>query len=196
MNLTPQNSDPLIHNSLDDLEVGIGGVAIALVIFAIWGIGWGCLWSAASVDRLPYWGAILGIMWQMFIYTGLFITAHDAMHGAIAPKHPRLNLAIGRLALLIYGLFSYDRLLKAHRQHHHHPASDLDLLVSLLYEALLELAAVYRSSYDISYLPSACRHSRSQLNPVLDLAFIPQFDPTVLFWNISTTSRTRRWLSG
>ncbi len=126
MNLSPQNSDPLIHNALDDLEVGIGGVAIALVIFAIWGIGWGCLWSAASVDRIPYWGTILGILWQMFIYTGLFITAHDGMHGAIAPKHPRLNLAIGRLALLIYGLFSYDRLLKAHRQHHHHPASDLD----------------------------------------------------------------------
>jgi beta-carotene/zeaxanthin 4-ketolase len=126
MNLSPENSDPLIHHDLDDSEIGIGGVAVALLIISIWAIGLGFLWTSVKIDRLPLWCTLLAVLWQAFIYTGLFITAHDAMHGAIAPKHPRLNRAIGQFTLLAYGLFSYERLLTAHRQHHHHPASDLD----------------------------------------------------------------------
>jgi len=31
------------------------------------------------------------ILWQTFLYTGLFITAHDAMHGAVFPKIIKLT---------------------------------------------------------------------------------------------------------
>jgi beta-carotene/zeaxanthin 4-ketolase len=126
MNLSPEHSDPLIHNALDDLEIGIGGVVVAVIIISIWAIGTGFLWTAVAVDRLPLWVLLLAIGWQAFIYTGLFITAHDAMHGAIAPRNPALNRAIGRFAILAYGMFSYDNMLKKHWEHHHHPASDLD----------------------------------------------------------------------
>jgi beta-carotene/zeaxanthin 4-ketolase len=122
MNLFAEISDPLSHDAKDDLEVGIGGVAIALLIISVWAIGTGVLWTMVTVERMPLWCLIIAILWQAFMYTGLFITAHDAMHGVILPKHARMNNAIGSFALLAYGLFSYDRLLTKHQ----HPASNLD----------------------------------------------------------------------
>jgi len=50
------------------------------------------------------------ILWQAFLYTGLFITAHDAMHGAVFPKI--LKLTVDRLQYF-YGLFDYKQLLKS-----------------------------------------------------------------------------------
>jgi beta-carotene/zeaxanthin 4-ketolase len=126
MNLSPENSDPLIHASINDSKIGVAGVAISLSILSIWSIGLVLLLGAVDLEKTPLWCKGIAVLWQTFLYTGLFVTAHDAMHGSILPKHDRLNRAIGSLALLLYGLFSYDRLLKAHRQHHHHPASDLD----------------------------------------------------------------------
>jgi beta-carotene/zeaxanthin 4-ketolase len=125
MNLSPENSDPLIH-PVDASEIGINGVAIALLIIAIWAISLGFLLNAVNVEQCPLGWKVVLVLWQMFLYTGLFITAHDAMHGAILPKHDQVNRIIGSLALLVYGLFSYKQLLAAHWQHHHHPASDLD----------------------------------------------------------------------
>lgn len=57
-----------------------------------------------------------------FLYTGLFITAHDAMHGTIAPGSRRLNDGVGALCAWLYALFSFRRLAVAHRQHHETPA--------------------------------------------------------------------------
>ncbi|WP_446915415.1 hypothetical protein, partial [Klebsiella pneumoniae] len=45
---------------------------------------------------------------------GLFIVAHDCMHGSLAPGHARLNRVVGRVALLLYAGFSFDRLLPKH----------------------------------------------------------------------------------
>ncbi len=124
--ISPENSDPSSDIDLDALEIGINGVAIALLIISIWALGTGYLMTQVAIDRLPVWGLLAALAWQTFIYTGLFITAHDAMHGAILPQHPRLNAAIGSFTLIAYGLFSYKSMLAAHRQHHYHPASDLD----------------------------------------------------------------------
>jgi beta-carotene/zeaxanthin 4-ketolase len=126
MNSSPAHSDSSKHSALDDLDIGIGGVIVAATIVSIWALGTGLLWTKVAVDRLPLWCLLLAVLWQAFIYTGLFITAHDAMHGAVAPKHPALNRAIGQFALFAYGMFSFDNMLKKHWQHHHHPASDLD----------------------------------------------------------------------
>lgn len=64
----------------------------------------------------------VGVAIMTFGYTGLFITAHDAMHGSVAPRHPRLNHAIGALAVWLYASFSYSSLQRAHANHHSHPA--------------------------------------------------------------------------
>ena len=64
---------------------------------------------------LPYLFALV----QMHLYTGLFITAHDAMHGVVSPNR-RLNDALGTLAA---GLFAYNWFgsqLPKHHAHHRH----------------------------------------------------------------------------
>lgn len=55
---------------------------------------------------------------QMHLYTGLFITAHDAMHGTVAPQNPKLNSLIGQVCTALYALFPFGNLNKKHHQHH------------------------------------------------------------------------------
>jgi beta-carotene ketolase (CrtW type) len=66
------------------------------------------------------------VLVQMHLYTGLFITAHDAMHGTVAPKHAKINFAIGQTATLFYALFPLKKLNKKHHLHHQFVHSDQD----------------------------------------------------------------------
>jgi len=68
----------------------------------------------------------LRILIQTHLFTGLFITAHDAMHGTVAPHRPQLNRFFGRLSLLLFACNRWSRLLPAHHAHHRHPASEED----------------------------------------------------------------------
>jgi len=79
-----------------------------------------------GVETIPQAAIPLIVLLSTFLYTGLFITAHDAMHGTVAPTMPKLNAAIGRVCTLLYALFSFDLLLRKHREHHRHPASGGD----------------------------------------------------------------------
>lgn len=55
---------------------------------------------------------------QCWLSVGLFIVSHDAMHGSLAPFRPRLNRAVGRVVLLLYGGIWYDTLVARHFAHH------------------------------------------------------------------------------
>lgn len=101
------------------------GLSIASLIIVTWAASLVSL-LRLEVQHLQISWLILAILWQTFLYTGLFITAHDAMHGCIVPQRPQLNHAIGFLALLFYGFLPYFKLRHAHWQHHQHPASDRD----------------------------------------------------------------------
>jgi beta-carotene ketolase (CrtW type) len=48
------------------------------------------------------------------------------MHGTVAPAHPALNRAIGRVCTRLYALFGFDAMRQKHHEHHRHPASDGD----------------------------------------------------------------------
>lgn len=100
------------------------GILIAALIISLWGIS---LWLLLTtpLPLLSLW-VIPAILWQTFLYTGLFITAHDAMHGSVSPNHPLLNRAIGRTAVTLYALFSYRKLHSEHRRHHRNPGSRED----------------------------------------------------------------------
>ena len=50
------------------------------------------------------------ILVQTHLYTGLFITAHDAMHGTVAPKNKLLNNFIGQTCTALYALFPFYKL--------------------------------------------------------------------------------------
>jgi beta-carotene ketolase (CrtW type) len=101
------------------------GLFIALLIMTIWAMSMLFLLSL-DVDKLPIYLIIPAMIWQIFIYTGLFVTAHDAMHGVVFPNNLKINNFIGWTASLIYALFSFRKLTEKHWQHHHHPASELD----------------------------------------------------------------------
>jgi beta-carotene/zeaxanthin 4-ketolase len=99
------------------------GLCIALSIIGLWATS---LTLLLSQSCLPLWLLPLAVLWQSFLYTGLFITAHDAMHGVIYSASPKLNNSIGSLAVFLYGLFSYQELLQKHWLHHRFPASERD----------------------------------------------------------------------
>ncbi len=62
---------------------------------------------------------------RTYLTTGLFITAHDAMHGTVS-RTKRINDFIGALATFLFGALSYRRLVRNHALHHAHPATDRD----------------------------------------------------------------------
>lgn len=66
---------------------------------------------------------VAAICW---LNVGLFIVAHDCMHGSLAPGRPGLNRWIGRLMLRLYAGFSFDRLLGKHFDHHRHAGTARD----------------------------------------------------------------------
>ena len=39
------------------------------------------------------------VLLRTFLHTGLFVVAHDAIHGSLCPNHPALNVGIGHLML-------------------------------------------------------------------------------------------------
>ncbi len=100
----------------------IKGISIALLVIILWGASLiGLL--ALNATGLPVFLIIPAMLWQTFLYTGLFITAHDAMHRTIFPRSRKINNAIGSLAVKLYALFSYSKLLEKHWAHHRNPAS-------------------------------------------------------------------------
>lgn len=65
------------------------------------------------------------ILIQTFFYTGLFITAHDSMHGTVS-SDKKINYYTGALACFMFAGLSYKKLLANHKLHHNHPGTDSD----------------------------------------------------------------------
>ncbi len=78
----------------------------------------------APVDFLsPFF--YIHIILQAYLYTGLFITGHDAMHGTVA-KNRKLNDFFGHASTLLFAFLSYPILRKKHYLHHRFPATGKD----------------------------------------------------------------------
>lgn len=101
------------------------GILIAVCVITLWAISLSILVSL-NLHKFPVWLIPPAVFWQTFLYTGLFITAHDAMHGSVYPQSAKINHFIGSLAVTSYGFFSYKELLNKHWLHHRYPASDRD----------------------------------------------------------------------
>lgn len=106
-------------------EEGSKGILIAFAMFALWASSLVFLFYL-DLSKVPVWLVLPAILWQTFMYTGLFIISHDAMHGAVFPQNRKINNLIGSAAVFVYALFSYKKLLKKHGVHHQHPATELD----------------------------------------------------------------------
>jgi beta-carotene ketolase (CrtW type) len=77
-----------------------------------------------KVDYTSIWN-YLAIALQTHLYTGLFITAHDAMHGTVS-KSRGVNTFFGRLTAILFAFNLYDKLIDKHYMHHRNVASDDD----------------------------------------------------------------------
>jgi beta-carotene/zeaxanthin 4-ketolase len=96
------------------------GLLIASVILLLWISSLGFLLFVDIDPLTPFW-LLSAVAGRVFIQTGLFIVAHDAIHGAVFPNHHRLNHWIGQLALMLYAFLPYRKLSLNHWQHHLHP---------------------------------------------------------------------------
>lgn len=101
------------------------GVSSAALLLAAW------LISLISLLRLdlahwPFWVFPLVVGLRTALQTGLFITAHDAMHGHLLPGHIALNHRIGAFFLWLYAGLPYRRCWRQHYRHHRRPGSRFD----------------------------------------------------------------------
>ena len=71
----------------------------------------------------PVWATLVLVALQLWLYTGLFIVAHDTMHGSFAPGRDRVNRWVGRVIMAWYAGFSWDSMREAHHQHHATPGT-------------------------------------------------------------------------
>jgi beta-carotene ketolase (CrtW type) len=108
-----------------------GDIAVSLTLAALVLAAWlanhiGAIflidWSAPG--RWPL--AIALIALQTWLSVGLFIIAHDSMHGSLAPGWPRLNKLIGQICVRLYAGFSYAKLYVSHHDHHRHAGTPDD----------------------------------------------------------------------
>ena len=101
------------------------GIAIALGIIVLW-MSSLFVFLTWEVSQSHFLLILIAIWWQTFLYTGLFITAHEAMHGLVCPYNLQLNHLIGSVAVKLYAIFPYQKLLTKHWSHHRYPASASD----------------------------------------------------------------------
>lgn len=104
--------------------------AIGLTLFALILGGWIAihLFGVFAFRFTPATALLAPVLiaLQCWLTVGLFIVAHDAMHGSLVPFHPRVNEAIGRFILMIYAGFGWRRVLSAHMAHHRAPGTPED----------------------------------------------------------------------
>ena len=101
-------------------EEGLG-LLWAIAIFSAW-LGSGVYWLSHPLMALSWPGIIAGICVRTFFHTGLFILAHDAMHGNLLPSSPRWNHRLGRWGVNLYACLSYRDCIRNHAKHHTHCA--------------------------------------------------------------------------
>ena len=89
-------------------------------------------WALSAVVLLPGDGPTpllllaLAVLLRTFLQTGLFIVAHDAMHGSLLPGSRRWNDRLGHLALMLYAWLPWESCRQNHLHHHLDPASQSD----------------------------------------------------------------------
>ena len=99
------------------------GCAWLLSLVGLLNLDLGQAWDPPAIKAAF---VVAAILLRTLLHTGLFIVAHDAMHGVYFPAQPRLNGVIGQLFLGLYGALPYRSCLEKHHRHHLYPATSLD----------------------------------------------------------------------
>jgi len=100
------------------------GVFFALAILLGWGIHLVYILLNQPADPADLW-FWFHLMLQTWLFTGLFITAHDAMHGTVS-KNKFINNGLGAIASILYAGLWYPKLKAKHYLHHLAPGTAKD----------------------------------------------------------------------
>jgi beta-carotene ketolase (CrtW type) len=100
------------------LAAGIVGSWLVLHVSSIFFIDW---WGSGLWPLIP-----LVVLAQTWLSVGMFIVAHDAMHGSLVPGNAAVNTLIGRICVGLYAGFSWDKLYANHHAHHRHAGTEHD----------------------------------------------------------------------
>ena len=114
MPVNPMSDNPAQARRLALLNLSLAALFLALIPGAF-----------VLVDAHP-WAMAFTIPINACAFTGLFILAHEAIHGTLLPGFPRVGHALGRLFATVYALVDYDLLRENHWKHHGFVATDRD----------------------------------------------------------------------
>jgi len=78
-----------------------------------------------SLDS-PIWKTLILILIQCWLYAGIFIVAHDAMHRSLFPNNHSVNDMVGKLIVFIYAGFNWEIMRSSHHSHHNHSGTEND----------------------------------------------------------------------
>lgn len=101
------------------------GLLTVTIIFSLWFVSLANLITISIGDTSWIWVTV-AIAVRSYLHTGLFILAHDSMHGNLIPRDRRLNDLIGNIAVSIYGFLPYEHCRKNHTDHHQYPSQSGD----------------------------------------------------------------------
>lgn len=96
-------------------------VTIALGIVMLWLLSFVI---CCGYTTLGYW-LLPCLLLRTLLQTGLFITAHDTMHGAVFSRRDR-NQSLGRVLMVLYAGLNYDKCWRLHQAHHRQPGQSSD----------------------------------------------------------------------
>jgi beta-carotene/zeaxanthin 4-ketolase len=100
------------------------GLLWAILIISLWFINLAFLLNVEIKSFNPLF--LLFIIIQTHLYTGLFITAHDSIHGVVMAQNKKINYAIGFLTATLFAFNYYPILEKKHHDHHKFVVSEND----------------------------------------------------------------------
>ncbi|MEL7533985.1 MAG: fatty acid desaturase [Bacteroidota bacterium] len=107
----------IVNNKYSGLYIGIG-------VILLW-----CLSLFYNLSITIDWAnpmTYLMVLVQMHLFTGLFITAHDAMHGTVVAGDRKVNLWIGRISTSLFLFNNFDKMLPKHHEHHRFAGTEHD----------------------------------------------------------------------
>lgn len=102
------------------------GLALAAMIGSAWGFLhiYAVFFLVPGLDTALTGAMVIGLL--CWLNVGLFIVAHDCMHGSLAPGFPDINRFVGTLFVALYAAFSYSRLYAKHHDHHRYAGTARD----------------------------------------------------------------------
>lgn len=112
-----------VHKIKVEVKYSLGiYIAIAIIILWISGFFFGMNIEVNLKNPLQW----IWLLVMTHLFTGLFITAHDAMHGTVLKGNAQVNKYLGQACTFLYAFFSYDKLHHKHHKHHDHTATEED----------------------------------------------------------------------